>query len=102
MKVRFLPKISFTKDIEIFNFSENRNFEIVIGLVKSTFGLTLKIVRTSKGIKFAKDLINHNTGILYAGSYRDRNISSYYWRRHNNGTIVKGISKILIRLPVNY
>jgi len=102
MKVGFLPKISFTKDIERFSFSRNKSFEIVIGIVKSTFGLTLKVVRTNKDVKFTKDLINHNTGVSYAGSYRDRNISSYYWRKHNDGTVVKGKSKIFVRLPANY
>jgi hypothetical protein len=73
--------ITFTKNIELFEIDDTKNFEIFIGTIPNRYGLSVKIVKTSNDVKFSHDLINEKTGKVEGGRYLDRTIYNFAFRQ---------------------
>jgi len=92
--------ITFTKDIENFKLSEDKNFEIVIGQVKGRGGLSIKIVKTYPETLYAMDLVSHENGEIYSGYYQKINWWSMGFRKVDGKWYFYRPSTLSIRKPV--
>ena len=91
--------ISFTKDIETFIPNVNKDLVVVIGVIPNRYGLSLKIFRNKKEVKYSDKLLD-DTGHYYSSNYVDRTIYSFAYRQCPDKLLwIK--TKIELKLPID-